>query len=103
MTVMPNDGCLPAIAVTATSAATLLPAPNPYRQTATILNRGTKDAYVAFGDDAVTATVSNVLVPAGKSVSYSIPNGATYVAAICGGSDSTNLALYMASGPVLFS
>ena len=96
-----------ALAVTASSGRVALPADASTYGAITIYNHGTKDAYFAMGDSTVAATTSSTLIAAGTAiVVYAwLPNATmtvpTHIAAICGGADSTSLAIYQANGPVL--
>lgn len=64
----------------------------------TVYNSGASDAFVTTGSSTVTATVSNVQVPAGSAVSIFVGSN-TYVAGITS-TGSSNLVLYQATGPV---
>lgn len=87
-----------AVAVSASSSRTALTGTAAYRSI-TINNYGVKDAFVALGGTTVTATTSSIPVRAGKHITI-WQGTAVDIAAICGGSDSTTLDIYQATGPV---
>ena len=55
-----------------------------------VLNAGTKTVFVALGTSAVTATTASTPIYPGSSLILPVGN-ATYIAAICGGSDTTTI------------
>lgn len=67
-----------------------------------VSNTGSAWAYVEFGDSAITAVVPSGAttggVPVAPGSQQTFRNGATYAAAICGGSDSTTLAFTPGEG-----
>lgn len=89
------------LAVTSTTGNVALPA-GTSGGTITILNVGTKEAFVFFGGSAVTAATTNESVPAGSGRCFSI-SSQTYVAAITAGSDTTTLRISQGSGPCAVS
>jgi hypothetical protein len=92
-----------ALSVTATTGNAVLPVvPATAFSALTIYNSGTKDAFFALGGSTVTATTSSIKIGAGVALTFWVGSN-TYVAAICGGSDSTTLDLYQASGPLYFA
>lgn len=94
------SGTLNAVSVTNTSAATALPSSVASATAITVLNNGTKDAFVALGGSSVSATTSSTVVHPGIPVVLYI-GSSTYIAAITGGSDTTTLTVYQGNGPVL--
>lgn len=57
-----------------------------------VMNGGTKTMFVTFGGSTVTATVAaGTPMLAGTAEVFTVNPNATYIAAICGGSDSTTL------------
>lgn len=88
----------PSVAVTATSAPLVLKNSAAY-QAMTISNYGTKDVYFALGGASVVATTSSNPLRAGKHITVWI-NGNADVAFICGGTDTSTVDVYEASGPV---
>lgn len=96
------DSCSAVLAVTSSTGRVALPLSvtnNPSMVALTILNTGTKDAFFKFGDVTVTAVTTNTRLAAGRSLVVSV-NGATYLAAITAGSDTTALQIWQANGPV---
>lgn len=89
------------LAVTASSARVALPANTTAYGAVTVVNYGTKDAFVALGNSSVAATTSSIPIRAGKHLTLKI-GAATNLAAICGGADTTTLDLYQGNGPVSF-
>lgn len=85
-------------AVTASTSRAALPASAAYNAL-TINNYGVKDAFIALGGTTVTATTSSIPVRAGKHITI-YQGTAVDIAAICGGSDTTTLDIYQATGPV---
>lgn len=88
------------LAVSATSARVPLPAAAVPFNAITIVNTGTKDAFIVQGGATVAATTSAPFLRAGKRITIAVTG--SYVAAICGGSDSTTLDIYQANGAVGF-
>ena len=87
------------LAVTASSARTALPASSAFNAI-TVVNSGDKDAFIAQGGSTVVAATSGIKVAAGKHITIFVTG--TYLAAICGGADSSSLDIYQANGPVYF-
>lgn len=52
-------------------------------------------AFIVFGDDTVVATTAGVAIPPGFNKVFTVPEGATHVAAITGASTAT---LYFTCG-----
>lgn len=50
--------------------------------TALLRNTGTVDEWIVFGNGSVVATTGGMLLPAGQAIAFTIPAGATNVAAI---------------------
>jgi hypothetical protein len=94
-------GILSAQAVTASSSNAALPATIVPYGAVTVVNTGTKDAYIAFGGSGVTAATTNTPVRAGKHITIWLQSG-SYIAAICGGTDTTTLDIYQGTGFVGF-
>lgn len=102
------------LAVTATSGSIVFTlVPGTLRITAKITNRGSKGAYVAAGIGAATAAVSSATptptsgssvvstcdyVAAGAIITQDYPQGYNTFAAICAGSDSTDLEITVGYG-----
>lgn len=86
------------VSATAASARTALPSTNPGPwPILTIANTGSADAYVATGDDTVTATTASIRVIAGTSISlWTNGTNVAYITA----SGSTALTIYQANGAV---
>lgn len=98
------DSCSASLSVTATTGRVALPvnvANQPSLYAVSILNTGSKDAYYKLGDVTVTAVTTNTLVPANGPAIVVYVNGATYLAAITGGSDTTTLKIWQGNGPML--
>jgi hypothetical protein len=47
-----------------------------------IYNDGTGPVFVAFGDATVVSTLNGTVIPPGRGMNLTIPDGATYIAAI---------------------
>lgn len=90
--------CQTSLSVTNSSSRVALPSTSPPYNTLTVYNSGIKDAYFVQGGSSVTATTSNVRVPAGSSVTVWVSD--TYVAAITSGADTTTLLIYQSNGPL---
>lgn len=89
------------LAVTSTSANYNFKGDPGAFQACTIYNTGAKDAYVAFGTtNALVATTGSIPVRSGKSVTLNL-NGNAWIAAICGGADTTSLDIYQADASVI--
>jgi hypothetical protein len=89
------------IAVSNASSRAQLPSTAASAQSITIYNKGTKDAYYAFGSSSVVATTSSIQIPAGSQLT--VWNfGSPYIAAITGGTDQTILIVYQGNGPIAF-
>lgn len=86
------------LSVSNSSSRVALPASTATAVAITILNAGTKDAYFAQGGSSVVATTSSIKLGAGRSIT--IWASGTYVAAITGGSDTTDLYIYQGNGPI---
>ena len=56
-----------------------------------VTNTGTALCYTRWDDSAPTATTSDVPIPAGASIVFSVPDGVTHVAAICDSGESTTI------------
>lgn len=58
-----------------------------------VINSGTKTAFLAFGQEDITATSSSGMpvLSLAPSEILNIPEGTTFMAAICGGTDTTTL------------
>jgi hypothetical protein len=88
------------ISGTTTTANVALPIAAPIacgseRPQVRVYNGGTTPAFIAFGDSTVTATVNHIPVaPSGPEV-FTVPFGATHVAAIYGTGTGT---IYLTSG-----
>lgn len=99
----PQGRLASAIAVTATSSTTQLPSSG---NVAWLCNTGAKDAYVGFGTSnsiSTTATTGSWLKSATCGKYNLWPQGPgslvyTYVALICGGTDSTTVAVETGQG-----
>lgn len=89
------------IAATTTTANVALPIGCPEQQTGTerpqvrIYNGGTNPVFIAFGGSAVTATTSGMPVAPSGPECFTLPFGATHVAAIYGTGTGT---VYFTSG-----
>lgn len=71
-------------------------APSPH---ARVYNQGTKDCYIKFGNSAVTAAVTDMPVKAGSTFVFNC-HGQKYIAAICGGTDTTTLLITPGEGGI---
>lgn len=87
------------LAVTATTGNIALPGSSAFNAI-TLVNTGTKDAFIAQGGSSVVATTGSIPVRAGKHITIAVQG--TYLAAICGGTDTTSLDIYQANGSVQF-
>lgn len=86
-----QQGAAATLAVTATSARVLLPSSVVTYPVVLVINNGTKDAFVRFGTVASVAVVTDIPVPTGHAVALYTSGANVYLAAICGGADTTSL------------
>jgi len=87
------------LAVTGSSARVALPSTTATCKVVTLVNDGTSEVFVKFGDNTVTATTNDIPIPAGASPA--IWTAGTYVAAISAGG-SSNLRVIQGNGPLAF-
>jgi hypothetical protein len=86
-------GATVTLAVTASTGNVALTDPGRFvsRYQVRILNTGSERAYIAFGGSTITATTASMPIPAGNTEVFTIPGGATYMAAICDTALTTTL------------
>lgn len=90
------------LAVTAASARVLLPSPVTTFPVVLVINSGAKDAFVRFGTVASVAVTTDIAVPSGRALALATSGPGIYLAAICGGTDTTTLYLSQWNGAPTF-
>lgn len=90
------------LAVTATSGRAQLPSSIATFPVVLVVNTGAKDAFVRFGTVTSVAVVTDLPIRAGHALALYTSGTGTYLAAICGGADSTSLDLYQFNGPPVY-
>lgn len=93
-----TQGGAATLAVTATSARVLLPSSVAAYPVVLVINNGTKDAFVRFGTVASVAVVTDIPVPTGHAIALTTSGANAYLAAICGGTDTTSLYIVQFNG-----
>lgn len=92
------QGLAATLAVTAASARVQLPSPVATFPVVLVINNGTKDAFVRFGTVASVAVVTDIPVPTGHAIALYTSGANGYLAAICGGADTTSLYVIQFNG-----
>lgn len=93
-----EQGLAATLAVTAASARVQLPSSVTTFPVVLVINNGTKDAFVRFGTVASVAVTTDIPVPTGHAIALYTSGTNVYLAAICGGTDTTSLYLIQFNG-----
>lgn len=96
------QGGAASLAVTATSARVLLPSALTTYPVVLVINNGTKDAFVRFGTVASVAVTTDIPVPTGHAIALYTSGTNIYLAAICGGTDTTSLYAIQFNGTPMY-
>lgn len=96
------QGLAATLAVTAASARVALPSSVATFPVVLVINNGTKDAFVRFGTVASVAVVTDIPVPTGHAVALVTSGANIYLAAICGGTDTTSLYVVQFNGQPMY-
>lgn len=87
------------LSATATSTNVALPSTNVNMIAVAVYNSGLKDALIKLGGATVTASTTDLRVPAGKTLEM-FKGSSSYVSAITVTPDTTTLYIYQGNGPI---